>query len=121
MSANASQITDFSIVYSTVCSGADQRKHQSSALLVFEKGLHPWPVNAPHTDPVILKMFPFDDVSVRSDKPDLQCIIALTSIAIWMKSFIIQCLAITFSEKQFANKTPSRIVCVTDSLINMSP
>ena len=33
VSAMASQITDVSIVYSTVCSGADQRKHQSSWLL----------------------------------------------------------------------------------------
>ena len=33
MSAMASQITGVSIVYSTFCSGAGQRKHQSSALL----------------------------------------------------------------------------------------
>ena len=33
MSAMASQITSLTIVYSTVYSGADQRKHQSSALL----------------------------------------------------------------------------------------
>ena len=31
----ASQITSLTIVYSTVCSGADQRKHQSSASLAF--------------------------------------------------------------------------------------
>ena len=31
----ASQITGVSIVYSTVCSGANQRKHQSSASLTF--------------------------------------------------------------------------------------
>ena len=35
MSAMASQITSLLIVYSTVYSGADQRKHQSSALLAF--------------------------------------------------------------------------------------
>ena len=33
MGAMASQITSFTIVYSTVYSGADQRKHQSSANL----------------------------------------------------------------------------------------
>ena len=33
MSAMASQITGVLIVYSTVCSGVDQRKHQSSASL----------------------------------------------------------------------------------------
>ena len=31
----ASQITNLPIVYLTVCSGADQRKHQSSASLAF--------------------------------------------------------------------------------------
>ena len=35
MSAMANQITGVSIVYSTACSGADQRKHQSSASLAF--------------------------------------------------------------------------------------
>ena len=34
MGATASQFTSFTIVYSTVHSGADQRKHQSSASLV---------------------------------------------------------------------------------------
>ena len=34
MNAMASQITSLTIVYSTVYSGADQRKHQSSASLV---------------------------------------------------------------------------------------
>ena len=36
MSAMASQITSFTIVYTNVYSGADQRKHQSSASLAFE-------------------------------------------------------------------------------------
>ena len=36
INAMASQITDISIVYSTICSGADQRKYQSSALPAFE-------------------------------------------------------------------------------------
>ena len=35
MSAVACQITNLAIVSLTVFSGADQRKHQSSALLVF--------------------------------------------------------------------------------------
>ena len=38
MSEMASQITSFTIVYSTVYSGVDQRKHQSSASLPFCKG-----------------------------------------------------------------------------------
>ena len=52
----------FSIVCSAVCLGADQREHQSSASLAFERGNHRWPVNSPHKGPVTRSMFPFDDV-----------------------------------------------------------
>ena len=52
MSVMASQITSASIIYSTVCSRADQRKHQSSASLAFVRGIHRWPVNSPHKGPV---------------------------------------------------------------------
>ena len=38
----ASQITSLTFVYSTVYSGADQRKHQSSAWLAFVRGIHRW-------------------------------------------------------------------------------
>ena len=62
MGAIASQITSFTIVYSTVYSGVDQRKHQSSASLAFVRGIHRWPVNSPHNRPVTRKIFPFDDV-----------------------------------------------------------
>ena len=67
MSAMASQIT-LTIVYSTVHSGADQRKHQSSASLAFVRGIHRWPVNSPHKGTVTGKMFPFDDVIMRHMK-----------------------------------------------------
>ena len=40
MGTMTSQITSLTIVYSTVCSGADQRKHQSSASLAFVRGIH---------------------------------------------------------------------------------
>ena len=66
MSTMTFQITGASIVYSTVCSGADQRKHQSSASLAFVRGIHRWPVNSPHKAPVTRKMFPFDDVIISS-------------------------------------------------------
>ena len=48
MDAMASQITSLTIVYSTVYSGADQRKHQSSASLAFVRGIHRGSVNSPH-------------------------------------------------------------------------
>ena len=60
----ASQITDLTIVYSTVYSDADQRKHQSSTSLAFVWGIHRRPVNSPHKWPVTRKMFPFDDVII---------------------------------------------------------
>ena len=62
MGAMASQITSLTIAYSAVYSGADQRKHQSSASLAFVRRIHRWPVNSPHKGPVMLKMLPFDDV-----------------------------------------------------------
>ena len=65
MGATSSQITSLTIVYSTVYSGADQSKHQSSALLAFVWGIHRGPVNSPHKWPLTRKMFPFDDVVMR--------------------------------------------------------
>ena len=48
VSTMASKITGFSIVYPTVWSDTDQRKHQGSASLAFVRGIHRWPVNS-HT------------------------------------------------------------------------
>ena len=62
MGAIPSQITSLAIVYLIVYSGADQRKHQSSASLAFVRGIHQWSVNSPHKWPVTRKKFPFDDV-----------------------------------------------------------
>ena len=45
MSTVASQITGVSIVCSAVCADADQRKHQSSVLLAFLRGIHRSPKN----------------------------------------------------------------------------
>ena len=62
MGVIASQITSVMVVYSTVYSNADQRKHQRSASLAFVRGIHRGPLNSPHKWPVTQKMFPFDDV-----------------------------------------------------------
>ena len=56
------------IVYSTLYSGADQRKHQSSVSLAFVRGIPWWPVNSPHKWPVTRKMFPFDVVIIKISK-----------------------------------------------------
>ena len=58
----ASQITSLTIVYSSVYSGPDQRKHQSPASLAFVRGIHWWPVNSRHKGTVVQKMLPFDNV-----------------------------------------------------------
>ena len=68
MGTIASQITSLTSVYSTVYSGADQSKHQSSASLAFVWGIHRGPVNSPHKWPVTRKMSPFDDVIMTKRK-----------------------------------------------------
>ena len=75
MSTIASLITSLTIVYSTVYSDADQRKHQSSASLAFVRGNHLGPVNSPHKWPVTRKMFPFDDVVMIC--PIIKCLTVL--------------------------------------------
>ena len=54
MGAMASQITSLTIVYSTVYSDADERKHQSSHWPLWGECTGDWPVT--------WKMFPFDDI-----------------------------------------------------------
>ena len=62
MGLMASQVISLTIVYSTVCSCTDQRKHQSSASLAFVREIHRGPVNFPHKGPVTREMFPCDHV-----------------------------------------------------------
>ena len=54
------------VVYSSVYSGADQRKHQSSASLAFLRGIPRLPVSSPHKGSITRKMFPFDDIIMHS-------------------------------------------------------
>ena len=85
-----SQIPCVSIVYSTVCSDADQRKHQSSASLAFVRDIHRWPVNSPHKGPVTRKMFPFDDVIMEPTDWELCCLPASPHVGIrdaWDRSY----------------------------------
>ena len=69
MSTMESQITSLTIVYLTVYSGADQRKHKISASLACVRGIHRPPVNYLHKGPVTRKIFQFDDV--------IMCVIVL--------------------------------------------
>ena len=96
MTAMASQITNLTVVYSAVHSGADQRKHQSSASLAFVWGIHGWPVNSPHKWPVTRKMFPSADVIMISQTNVFSCKL-IYGLASFLKSvimdsaFIISC------------------------------
>ena len=90
MGAMASQITSLTIVYSTVYSDADQRKHKSSASLAFVRGIHRGPVNCPHKWPVTRKMCPFDDVIMVtaqwSNPGEIPCkSIAAIHFTLWCK------------------------------------
>ena len=91
MSTVASHITSLSIVYSTVYSGADQRKHQCVASLALEWGIHRSPVNSPHKWPVTWKMFPFDDVIMFHCKqsPSLKYILGIMHIVIALLCFFV--------------------------------
>ena len=96
MGTIASQSTSLTTVYLTVCSGADQSKHQSSASLAFVWGIHRRPVNSPHKWPVTRKMFPFDDVimnylHIAWDR----CIIAWTVGTVALNKFILWVFDIT--------------------------
>ena len=83
MGAIASQITSLTVVYSTVCSDAEQRKHQSSASLAFVRGIHRGPVNPPHKWPVTRKMFPFDYVIMETGTPNHQTPLGRTDWCIY--------------------------------------
>ena len=99
MGTIASQITSLTIVYSTVYSDADQRKHQSSASLAFVRVIQRGPVNSPHKWPVTRKMFPFDDVIMNGV---CQLVVANHEVTIFVPynpfqlSFIILNIAISF-------------------------
>ena len=56
------KISSITIVYSTVYSGTEQRKYQSSASLAFLREIHRWPVNFLHKGPVTREILQFDDV-----------------------------------------------------------
>ena len=93
MNAMASLIIGVSIVYSTVCSGADQRKHQSSASLAFVRGIHRWQVKSPHIGPVTRKMFPYGEVimSYRNSIEWLQKFPHVTA-AVFFYIYVLYCL-----------------------------
>ena len=114
----ASQITSLAIVYSTVYSDPDQRKHQSSASLAFVWGIHRWPVNSPHKRPVV-EMFPFDDVIMlscssvyggnsghlkRSWHVEMLSILVV-SVEFWISVQVTSITCVYFAQKMFSKYT----------------
>ena len=92
MGTMASRLICLMVVYSTVRSGADQGKHQSSASLAFVQGIHCWPVNSPHKWPVTRKIFPLDDVIMRFLWLNCYCILAETLH--WVITFAVSKFAL---------------------------
>ena len=89
MGATVFQITRLTIVYSTVYSGTDQRKHQSSMSLAFVWGIHPWPLNSPHKGPVTRKMFPFDDVIMGNVSGQMRCTLVQRFVSLYMNNDLL--------------------------------
>ena len=99
MGAMTSQITSLTILYSTVYSGTDQGKHQSSASLAFERAIHRSPLISPHKWPVTRKMFPFDEVTILRRQSQCGAImhVCLNEFIIGScnRSLLIRCQTIT--------------------------
>ena len=57
----ASKVTGLSIICSTLCTDADERKYKRSVSLAFVMGIHRCPVDSPHKQPLTRKMLPFDN------------------------------------------------------------
>ena len=118
MGTMGSQITGVLIVYSTICSGADQRKHQSSASLAFVRGIHCTPVNSPHKGPVTRKMFLFDDIIMMT------CLLCVLSCFVTFRVIMEICdfcpelsLKIIAFFQSLSVGTPKLFGCLTTSNI----
>ena len=99
MGARASQITSLTIVYSTVYSGADRRKHQRSASLAFKRGIHRWQLNSPHKWPVTRRVCPCDDVIMILET----CVngYSVNVVCIHIRTFIVRRAGLLWSQQDF--------------------
>ena len=120
MDAIASQITSLTIVYSNVYSGADQSKHQSSASLAFVWGIHRGPVNSPHKWPVTRKMFPFDDVIMKSGRRVLHVLLEFHDPITATVLLILRMFNHNFQYNS-SIKAPCQNVCLKQHIVHPSP
>ena len=103
-SAIASQMTGISIVSSTLCSGADRRKHQNSASLAFARGIHRWPADSSHKGPATRKMFPFDGVIMVISTANNSCVYSTCA----SDEEIFRCIEIRWAYRPyFLSSSPS--------------
>ena len=92
MSIMVFQITSILIVYSTICSGADQRKHQSSVSLAFVRRIH------------------WEDPSQRANNTENVSVSWHHHVALkglfhcWLSFWIITCLAASHYLNQWCNQ-----------------
>ena len=104
MSAMVSQFTGVSIVWSTICSIADQKRHQSSASLALVRGIYRLPVNSPIKDPMTRKKFPFNDVIMYTHEQ-------------WLSRFVSRFGAVSAGEESISFEL--KIVKQSDCILNV--
>ena len=106
MGAMAYQVTGVWVVWSTVCAGVYQRKHQNSVSLDFLRGIHRWPMDSAHKGPVTQKMFPFDDLFMSNYPKRLAWLGSVHAVrrhifnqkASWLKQAYLKILSAHFGE-----------------------
>ena len=73
MSEMASQITSFTIIYSTVYSGTYKKNWK--LCVVFARGIYWW-----HSGPVTRKMSPFDGVIMHKPEPNANILVGAVQV-----------------------------------------
>ena len=117
MSAVASRISSILMVCSAVCSDARWRKYQRSALLAFVRGIHWWLEDSPHKEPVMQKMFPFDDIIMEwLVTTSLTSLIQTTADSFSIGTFGTNFWGMLMKMLQFVKNVP--LICV---VYKMSP
>ena len=105
MSTMVFQITAVTSVYSTVCSGAYQRKHQSFTSLAFLWGIHRWPEMFPFDDVIMKGPFRFSDSTIVAcdDNHKYSCI-RKEYICLWYFYFYRRLVGVSWQPYMYATK-----------------
>ena len=121
MSAMASQTTIVSMVCSTVCSDADQRKHQSPASLVFVRGIHHH--NGPVSGNIFIWWRHHDETDSGCTTPfpisSWACMINLVHAELFLSNMKIYLNFLSFLNATSLNPSWETRNCVSNSLCHM--